>query len=343
MVDNKMKILIKANQNTYSHLKNPDAIFSHVAGTWNFQLKKTFEELGHFVNFIGKEECQGVISNWNGYDLLFFHQLTSFRQDKAYSLFLLNQFKGIKILYMPCALDINDKEIIDCFDYIFVAGAYINYYDSKHRFPNKNIYMANWQAPRFDIIDKDKKSPYENKDSFKIIYTGIIIDKFLKIFKRLADMGEHMYIGGSFCHAGEQTVRPFTQSEIDNFPSNLHLISPNGIFDFGKQFPYLYHAQLGLVLQESRYVGAIRHKLVENLVCGLRSCVEESTSNASWVYKLDGGNVFAYDNFEDLYYLVQREKSTWKDKNKNKLKNMARSIFSQHKIYEDIFKKVTTC
>lgn len=337
-----MKILIKSNQNTYMHLKNEDAIFSHVAGTWNFQLKKTFTELGHKVDFIGKEAYKEVISNWHGYDLLFFHQLTSFRQDKEYSLMLLNRFNGIKVLYMPCALDLGDADIINCFDFIFVAGAYINYYNSKKRFPNKTIIQTNWQSPRFDIIDKNLKTPYEN-DWFKIIYCGIIIDKFLKIFKRLADCGEHMYIGGTYYKADEKIVRSFTPYEIENFPSNLHVISPTGSFAFGYQFPYFHHATLGLVLQESRYIGAIRHKLVEYLVCGLRTLVEESTSNASTVSKLDGGAIFNYDNFEDLYYLVQREKQTWKDKDRKKLKMMARSLFSQHKIYQDIFDTVTKC
>lgn len=328
-----MKILIKANNSTYNYLTG--VLPTHVSGTWCFQIRQTLRDLGHIVDFIGTQEHSEIKKDFENYDVLFFHQLPSFNSDIEYSKSLLQNFKGIKIYYSPnfCG---EYEDIFCLFDYIFVAGTDLNYMKWKNKYKKQAIMLTNWQSSRFDIIDDNEYNPYNNSE-FKLIYCGILIDKFIETCKKLAE-DNLVYIGGMYYSHKEKACRDFTDEEIKTFPSNLKLINNKNSFTFGQQFNYLKHANVGLVFQESYCFNSLRHKLVEYLVCGLPCLVEESTSNGHWVDNFDAGYIFEFDNYESLKHKLDKIRNRYYDR--ELIKQMARERFSQHRIYKEIFDKI---
>ena len=94
-----MKILIKAQYGTYVYLDNKE--MTHVSFYWNFLHRNIWSKQGYDVKFIGREaKGNDIISSHEGYDLLFFRGINSYKAEEKYVLNLLTEFKGIKILYL---------------------------------------------------------------------------------------------------------------------------------------------------------------------------------------------------------------------------------------------------
>ncbi len=333
-----MKILIKANKGTYNQFQDANFTPYHVCSVWNHQLRDTFRELGHEVNFIGNEELANeIITDYVGYDVLFFHQLPSFIGDVEFSISLLKNFRGKKVLYIPTYISDDYKELIELFDYILVAGSLYNVLRWRVLYLDKVILPVSWHSPRFECIDVDLANPYKD-DSFKVVYFGIITERYLDILKRLAADGEQVYIGGIYAKKGEDYTRFFIEEEVKEFPENLKLITPNGVFVFGAQFHWIRYADLGLAFTDNKVIGCLRHKIVEYLCCGIKVLAEETIAIAYRVLELHAGFVFPYDNYDILYKLVQYEKQNRYDK--EKLKAKARGIFDMHAVCNQILEAV---
>lgn len=315
-----MKILIKAYYETYGVATRranglPDKI-CYVSAYWNYMLRDIMRRLGHQVEFIGERAVSGeIITDHRGYDMLLFHEIESFSNDPDYSLRLLTEFKGIKCFYVPTVHG-QHRQIVERFDIIFPADVPDYVYRWKTIFPaGKKICLLPWHAPERELtmtnVENFRMDP---DDKFKIIYCGVVLERYLDMLMHLADRGETIYVGGTFDKRGDPYIREFTPKEISSLHPNIKLLSESGMFNFGDQFKYLRQADLGLVFYPINWSGCLKHKLTEYLVCGLPVAVESPCPNGFRVAEMDAGRMFDFDNFEQIYEIVQAEKHTRRDR-----------------------------
>jgi hypothetical protein len=328
-----MKILLKASQATYDKYTDPNFIPRYVDCVYDIMLKQTFEELGHQVAFIGENPAPNIIQDHSGYDMLFFHELPSFIYTREYSLKLLREFKGKKVLYIPTFLSNDYPEIVAEFDYVFVADSTYNVLRWRQEYPNKKILPITWHCPRYEWLDKDLNNPYPDR-SFKTVYFGIIIDSYLDILKKLAESGEQIYCGGMYFSDKAVNYR-FKQEDLDALPPNLHMVF-NGTFNFGEQFQWIRHANLGLAFTNAKHIGCVKHKLVEYMCLGTRALTDETTCNGFTLLDLQAGFVFPWHNVEFIKKFIEYEKQNPYDK--SKLQNMARKVFDIKLVCANIVK-----
>lgn len=328
-----MNILIKATQDTYNTLQK-GFISCHCAQYYTFLFKDIFTKLGHNVKFYGKTILDSdITNNFEGYDCIIFWGLESFIADKEFSEQILKNFKGKKILYITAQVT---DEIIKHFNYIFATEMEF-YKDSYNKnFPNIKTYIIPFCAPLYDFVDKNIKNPYIEK-KFKIIYTGIITDRYLRILNNLAQHGENIYIGGIYKKDGEIYCRHFKPEEIKTIiHKKIKLITPEVNFIYGYHFNYLKYASVGLNFfpcpeGKSR---PINSKIIDYLICGLPIISEEFAPNNYRITDLKAGIIVKWNDFNSLLKAIEKEKKTTRDR--QSIQKEARKIFNALEIGKQI-------
>lgn len=331
-----MNILIKPALDYPVFSNSLSGVHDYIDQLFGMHILKTFRELGHNTYFIQKKQIEPYsVSDITGYDLLLFDEITSFYQDKEYSINLLKSFKGIKVLYIP-TFTYNYPEITSLFDYIFVADSPLNIPKWEQFHPHVKILPITWHAPLSEFLDNDLSNPFTS-DSFKIVYFGIVRDIYLDTMIQLAKDGENVYFAGMYYSKDNEWLRAIPQEKIDTFPSTLHMIT-NGTFECGSQFKWIRHANLGLVFYPANWAGAVSHKVVEYLTCGTRCLIESPCPNAFRALELKAGKVYPYKDYNKLYKLIQEEKQ--QTYNKEDLKIKAREMFDMKKVCQTIVNSI---
>ncbi len=319
-----MRILIKCHSGTYA-LMDKGGKGNHIGSYHNFLHYNVWKKQGHQVEFIGEEL---IPDNWQDYDILFFRGYNSFRQEYDFSVKILKEFKGKKILYIEGG---DEKNIGQLFDTVFVPELSVNVEKWKVKYPKKDVRPIAWTSPEFDLIDKGD-NPYPDK-KFRIIYTGIFTNRFLDNLKELAKRGEYIALGGIYYDG--KICRHFTVEEMKGLHPNIQIIGKqNGIFTFGEQFPYLRYADLAICFYAYPKPGGLSSKLTEYLVCGLPVVCEHSTPNSERVIQYDAGLIVDWNNLEMLYNAIQHIKATKYDK--QQIQNKARYFHNPEKICKEI-------
>lgn len=328
-----MKILIQAQPLTYSTLKQKSFPF-HISAYHNFLHYNVWKKQGYEVNFYGEKTFEDkVITSYKGYDTLFFRGYNSFKPSLEFVKKTLSKFNGRKILYLEGA----DKYGVgEYFDTVFIPEVETHYNWWKEKFPKKDVRRIPWTCPEFALLDKDESNPYKN-NHFKLLYFGNIKQRYLKIIKKLAEKGEHIILGGMLSNPPAM-CRGFMKNEIKNLHPNITLINKarGGLFTFGTQFSYLKFADLGLCFYPRKKEGSLISKMTEYLCCGLSVIGENSIPNRNRIIECNGGQIVEWDNFNELYDAIQKEKEV--KRNKKEIMKKARGIYNPYKICEEILK-----
>jgi hypothetical protein len=313
-----MKILIKAHGATYALLDNM-CNCNHVGGYWNFLHYNCFKQLGYEVAFYGSTEVlPKIVNNHVGFDILFCRGYNGIRYEHDFLVEGLKTFRGKKILYLEGG---DENDIGQYFDVVLVPELGKDVDKWKARYPQKDIRLATWPAAEVSFMDANVDSPYPD-DKFRIIYTGIFTQRFLDDMIKLANLGEYIVLGGIY-YDGKQ-CRGFTKEERTNLPTNIQVISDNGIFNYGVHFPYLRHADLALGFYAYSFEGSLSSKLIEYLNFGLPVVCEDTVPNRNRVKQYDAGTIVKWGNFEDLYAGIQKEKEM--RRNKGDIMTKARAV-----------------
>jgi len=329
-----MRILIKASIETKNVIKR-NGYYWHSACYYPFSFYKTFKELGHEVKFYGdtalKNTIDGVeyeiITDYTGYDMMFWRGLESFVFDKEFALLTAKNFKGIKCI----SLGTNSRyPILNHFDYMMPTEdeRFVEFYQKN--FTNLKVFKIPLASPCFDFVDKDDSNPYPD-DKFKIVYTGIIHGRYLSYLNKMAEKGEQIYLGGTYYPRAERLagtgVRPFNEEEIKSLlHPNINLITHNGRFNYGHQFKYLKHANVGLVFYPAPKPLSLSCKITDYLVCGLPVVAEDTVPNAKRITDINAGQIVKWSNFNAMYDAIKREQDMKRDK--SVIKQKAREIFN---------------
>ena len=333
------RLLVKAFGDVYLKLsgKYTDNNLCHCAYYYPFLFKEVFRQLGQESLFIGQEVFEDkIITEAKEDDILFFWGLESFVFDREYSLKLLKEHKGKKVLYITCQ---SDEELIKYFDYIFATEweGYKEYYQTKY--PDKKVFVVPFASPLFSFIDEVQMNPYQD-DSYKIIYTGIITQRSLGILNKLADL-ENLYVGGIYAPPSGSGCRKFTHKEVRTLLNpKIKLIIPNGNFFYGYHFPYLKFADLGLNFFPNPNADSkpLSSKIIDYLVCGLPVVSEEGNVGNFRLDILKAGTNCKWDDFNDLQIAIMATKFC--KLNKQKIKQEAREIFNPLTVGQTILKEV---
>lgn len=328
-----MKILIKATIETKLVMQRK-GYYWHSANYYPFSFYKAFTDLGHEVKFYGDIKNKIIIDNfeyeiitdYSGYDMMFWRGLESFTFDKPFSIKTAKEFPGINCISLGT---MSKNPILEHFDWMMPTEneEYVKFY--KKEFKNLKVSKIPLASPCFDFVDKEKNNPFKNND-FKIIFTGIIHSRYLDFFTKLAEKGEQIYLGGTYYPDKERIaksgVRPFNSEEIKNLHSNIHLITQNGRFNYGHQFKYFKHANLGLALYPANRPHALSCKIPDYLICGLPVLAENTIPNANRITQLNAGQIIQWNNFNKLYEAVRVEKEL--NRNHNNIQTEARKLFN---------------
>lgn len=327
-----MKILIKPQLDYPVGSNCLSGVHDYIDQIWDSHVLQSFRELGHEVYFIQKKAIEGYsVDSLEGCDLLLFYEITSFYQDKEYSLNLLRNFEGKKALYIPTFTS-DYPEITSQFDYIFNADTPLNLSKWRNFHPDALVIDIAWHCPRPEFLDNDFTNPYSDS-GFKSVYFGIVNEDYLDILMRLTQDGEQIYFGGVFRAKDGSWPRRIPQSKIDKFSPNLHMVT-NGDFECGTQFRWIRHANLGLVFYPVNYPASLNHKIVEYLTCGTRCLIEYPSPNAYRAAMLNAGRTFPFRNYEELYHAIQEEKKVIYDK--AWLRLAARKMFDMKQVCQHI-------
>ena len=331
-----MNILIKPQLDYPVRSNSLPGVHDYIDQLWSMHLLLSFRELGYQTSFIQKEQIEPYsVSDTNGYNILIFDEITSFYQDKEYSISLLKAFKGLKVLYIPTFTP-DYPEITSLFDFIFVADSPLNIPKWEQFHSHVKILPIIWHSPLSEFLDNNLTCPYQS-DEFKIVYFGIVRDAYLDVMMRLANDGEQVYFGGMYYTPENVWTKSVPQEKIERFSPNLHMVS-NGTFECGSQFKWIKYADLGLVFYPINWSGAVSHKIVEYLCCGTRCLIEEPCPNAFRAIQINGGKSYPFRNYETLYNLIQEEKKL--DYNKCELQNIARETFDIKNVCKTIVSSI---
>lgn len=329
-----MRILIKASIETKMVIKRK-GYYHHSACYYPFSFYRTFKELGHEVKFYGDTALKNVINNveyeiitdYTGYDMMFWRGLESFVFDKKFASLTASNFKGIKCISLGTK---SHYSILNNFDYMMPTEdeRFVKFY--KNNFPSLKVVKIPLASPCFDFVDKDNSNPYKD-DKFKIIYTGIIHGRYLDYLNKMASKGEQVYLGGTYYPLKERQagtgVRPFTELEIKTLlHPNVTLITHNGRFNYGYQFRYLKHANVGIVFYPASAPQSLSCKITDYLVCGLPVIAEDTIPNAKRITQLKAGQIVKWSDFNSMYDAIKREQDLKRDRNKIQIE--ARKIFN---------------
>lgn len=328
-----MKILIKASIETKNVIKRK-GYYWHSANYYPFSFYKTFKELGHNVKFYGDTALKTVIDNveyeiitdYTGYDMMFWRGLESFVFDKPFAIKTAKEFPGIKCISLGTK---SKHPILKYFNYIMPTEEdyFVEFYQKE--MPTIKTIKIPLASPCFDFVDKEDINPYNNND-FKIIFTGIIHSRYLNYIIKLAEKGEKIYLGGTYYPDKERIaktgVRPFKPEEIKELHPNIKLISPNGRFNYGYQFKYLKYANVGLAFYPANFSFALSCKITDYLVCGLPTIAEHTIPNATRITQLNAGQIVKWSNFDSMYKAVLKEKEI--QRNRKKIIEDARKLFN---------------
>ena len=307
-----MKILIKSHNNTIGILKTGN-IGNHISGYHNFLHRDIWRKQGHQVKFIGEKL---IPDNWQDYDVLFFRGYHSFRDEWDFSMKILREFKGKKILYLEGG---TEKNIGDYFDTVFIPEVPVHLEKWKKEYPNLDVRPIAWTCPEFKLLD-NVTNPYPDK-KFRLIYTGIYNDRHLNLIRKLAEKGEHIVLGGIYYDG--KVLKGLTDEDVKNLlHPNIQLLNDTplnkagkGIFTFGNQFAYLKHADCALGFYPyNMHNGSLSSKLTEFLCCGLPVVCDTPMPNGYRVLQYNAGLFIMWDDFDSLYNQIQEIKKLNYDK-----------------------------
>jgi glycosyltransferase involved in cell wall biosynthesis len=331
-----MKILIKANPETKRIIENGN-YSHHCCYYYPFSFYKTFQELGHEVKMFGEIAIKGmiygeeyeIITDYTGYDMMFWRALESYVFDKEFSLKTITEFKGIHCFHLGS--NVND-DFLKNFNYIFPAE--MLYYEPFYRnlYPNTKIKFVNFHSPCFDFLDRDSRNPYpKDNTDFKLIYTGLFQKRYLKLMIRLAEKGEKIWLAGQYrTNDKSGNYHLLTDDIKKTIHPNITLLTPTGVTSVGDHFPWLKYADAGLNFYPDSYSGAISSKIIEYLCCGLPVICDNVTPNSFRITELNAGSLYKFNDFNSLYKAVLKEKKL--RRNKEEIKNKAREVFDIKKV-----------
>lgn len=340
-----MKILIKATIETKMVIKRK-GFYWHSACYYPFSFYKGFKELGYEVKFYGdtsmKQVIDGIeyeiITDYTGYDVMFWRGLESFVFDKPFAYKTAQKFKGIKCISLGTK---SKHPILNNFDYIMPTEEddFVNFYNKE--FPSLKVVKIPLASPCFDFVDKEETNPYSN-NNFKIIFTGIIHSRYLNFMTKLAEKGLNIYLGGTYYPDKERVaktgVRPFKDEEIKQLHPNIHLLTSNGRFNYGYQFKYLKHADIGLAFYPANFPFALSCKLTDYLICGLPVIAEHTIPNSKRIIELNAGQIVKWNNWNEMYSAILKEKEIKRDR--LIIKKEARGIFNIHDNCNEILRGI---
>jgi len=332
-----MKILIKSSLETYMVLNKKDYLW-HSCCYYPFLFYECFRSLGHDVKFYGDISIEGLITNeLTEYDLIFWCEIPSFGWKKEESLKVLSTFKGKNAFYIPTCYDLEEGK--KYFDYIFVAECkeYKDYYIKE--IPNAVVEIIPWISPSFEFIDRVQTNPYKD-NGFKVIYTGIIKSRYLRILNYLAEMGENIYLGGTYFKKGETLVRAFTKEEIEGVVHpKIKLITSDATFTYGYHFNWLKYADVGINFYPAYEAGAVSSKITDYLVSGLPVISEYPAPNNFRLLDLNAGQITEWNSPQKLYDTIQKEKQI--KRNRDNILKKARDLFNPLEVCKKIIKVVS--
>lgn len=306
-----LKIGIKAYFDIYI-MQDKGFIFSHCSPYYQVLFREIFRKLDCICDFIGERKYKEINNEYENYDYIFFWGLESFLFDKEYSMKILKNDKVKKIAYFTCMYKGSESYY---FNNIFSTDVpfYNDFY--KTEFPNIKSKVIPFAAPFYNFVDKENEILVD--DSFKIIYTGIITDRYLNILNKLADEGETIYLGGIYLKTGETGCRHFTQEEISKINPKINLINNNNVnFIYGSHFKWLKNMDLGLSFypNPNNQIKAVNSKIVDYLICGLPCLVEDCSPNSFLLKEYDCGETWEWNNYADLLEKIKLMKKKKYDK-----------------------------
>jgi len=320
-----MKILVKTADATHAILATGKQQ-AHCGNYYAFLFRDAFRALGHTVKFVGPQVYRDeIVQEPTDWDMIVCWGLESFVFDKEYTTNLLKNFRGKKVLYITirCA-----DPIVKLFD--MIVGSEVEAY--RKFYGDKSIILP-FSGPLPELIDKDSNNPYHDKNSFRVIYTGIVTDRYLKTLNRVASAGFDLYLAGIRLKTGETACREFTLAEIAN---DLHPcikpLSPNSSLEYGKHFRYLKHAHCGICLYPSAgHTGMpASSKLTDYTMCGLPVVCEDASPNAFVLKVLDAGYTCKWGDEQDLLdKLIVARNTKW---NRPDIMKRARFMFDSVEI-----------
>lgn len=332
-----MRILVKAYKDVYIVLQQ-NIKFSHCAFYYPFLFRDIFRRLGYTAEFFGETAIAGeVVTDIKEDDILFYWGLESIVFDREWNIELLKKFQGKKVLYVTAQ---TLEETNQYFTHII--GTECDFYNAHYQknYPHIKSSVVPFASPLYDFVDENNTNPY-NDDSFKIIYTGIVTTRYLKLLNKLSEQGENIYIGGIYHDPAIRACRTFTEAETKKmFPSNTKFLSPMGNFIYGNHFNYLKYADLGINFYPAKNLPSrpINSKIIDYLVCGLPIVSEGVSPNSYRIKNLNAGLLCEWNSEKDLYEKIQEAKTMKFDR--ANILTKAREIFNPLKIGEQIIKEI---
>jgi hypothetical protein len=329
-----MKILIKTADSTHLILASGKQQ-AHCGNYCAFLFRDAFRALGHTVKFIGPQaHNDDIVYDPTGWDMVFCWGLESFTFDKEYTTQMLQNFKGKKVLYITTK---TSDPIVKLFD--LVIGSDVEAY---RKFYGDKTLILPFSGPLPELIDKDATNPYKDRSSFRVIYTGIMTDRYLKVLNHIASSGFDLYVAGIRNKAGEKYCRRFTLEELaKELHPRIKPLSIDGALEYGTHFKYLKYAHCGICL----YPGpdnagqSASSKLTDYTMCGLPVVCEDASPNAFVLKILDAGYTCKWGNEQDLLEkLVVARNTKW---NRPDIIKQARVKFDSVEIARKICQRVT--
>ena len=180
--------------------------------------------------------------------------------------------------------------------------------------PGTRVEHLQWGIPR---VPPDLVNPYVGTDK-RVVYHGAARPRELRMLRELAELGGfQVWAGFNFIEAPGAKARGLTDAERQELLGDkVKLISgragpinkkyPHGPFLYGKHFPYLVHADCGLVLSLAPRMRNIRTKTLDNLGAALPMALEEGSQNNGDALNYHLGITFDYNSHAGMIQTVRR-------------------------------------
>lgn len=300
-----MKILVKTADAT-QHILATGKQQAHCGNYFPFLFRDVFRALGHTVKFVGpRVHNDDIVQDPTGWDMIFCWGLESFVFDKEYTTKLLQSFPGKKVLYITTK---SAEPIVKLFD--IIVGSDVETY--RDFYGDKCIILP-FSGPLPEFIDKDTSNPYKDGKDFRIIYTGIVTDRYLELLNFLAVSGFSVYMAGIRSKTGETGCRRFTFAELSaDLHKSIRPLSPDGSLEYGDHFKYLKYAHCGLCFYPvaGHRSAPASSKLVDYAMCGLPTVCEDASPNAYLLDVLTAGYTYKWGDKQDLVNKLHIAKNT---------------------------------
>ena len=177
-------------------------------------------------------------------------------------------------------------------------------------------------------MDKNTINPYTTTEN--IVFTGIYNNSYIDTLRYLANKGLNVYLGGIYYDG--KICRGISTEEINC--ENIHLITVNGLFNFGTIYNYIRYADVALGLYPADFEGGLSSKITEYLALGCPVISENTLPNSYRIIQCNGGCITDYNNPEKLYTNIKFELN--KNRDRKNIMDRARLIFNPETICKNI-------